>query len=226
MMFGHLLVLTSVLCVWLPGLSEAFSSGGPEGACSSLMPSHGVGLQRGDPPYTISMSTSQVSAGAEVTATISGTKPFKGFFIRLKQGDTYVDGEFIENGGNKDRCSKTGVTHSGPQLKNSVRVVYKLGSRLRKEDGNPVFIAAVVEQKSLIWRIMSTELAVTTNTTVTSVPQPGPSTGPGQQLPSGANINNDDDDDDDDNDRDSGVALQVGSGLLVTTLVLGWAINR
>ncbi|KAK3771651.1 hypothetical protein RRG08_047905 [Elysia crispata] len=204
-MFGHMLVLAALLCVWAPGPSRGYSTGGPEGACSSLMPSHGVGLQRGSPPYTITTSSTQISAGADVTATITGSKPFKGFFIRMKQGDTYVDGEFIDNGGNKDRCSKTGVTHRNPQLKSSVRVVFRLGPGLTANGGNPTFTAAVVEQKSLIWRITSSEMRVVANSSMT--PQPGTSVTPGPGQPTNQGNRNDDDEDDDD-DKDSSIALQ------------------
>ncbi|GFS18118.1 immune-related protein 2 [Elysia marginata] len=216
-------MLASASFIFFLGLCNAFSVGGPEGACSSLMPSHGVGLQRGAPPYTITTSTAQVSAGQEITATISGTKPFKGFFIRMKQGDMYVDGQFTDNGGNKDRCSRTGVTHKDAQFKNSIKVVYRLGPQLRKEDGNPIFIAAVVEQKALIWRITSPEIAVASNTNVTSQPVPGTTPGTGPAPNQGGS---DGDDDDDDNDKDSSVALQVGSSLLVSALVVGWALRR
>ncbi|RUS85018.1 hypothetical protein EGW08_007202 [Elysia chlorotica] len=110
-------------------------------------------------------------------------------------------------------------------MKNSVTVAFKLGPRLTEEAGNPVFTAAVVEQKTLIWRITSPEMRVVANTSVTPPPGPVVTLGPGQPPSQGGSNGDDDDDDDDGDDKDSSVTLQVGPSFLLTTLVVAWVFS-
>ncbi|GFO37179.1 ferric-chelate reductase 1 [Plakobranchus ocellatus] len=223
-MLQQKIILTlTLLCVWCPSRIKAYSAGGPEIACNSLVPGHSVAFQTSDPPYTITPSTLTISPGSEVRATISGSEQFKGFMIRVRAGNTFILGQFTDNGGNQYRCQKSGVTHRGSSLKSSVNVTFRFPNTLRVGTSNLVFIATVVKEYSRIWQFTSSDLTVVPSSTsppqtagdTSSQPTPISSPGDANDDKDDNAVDNDDDDDgggDDnavnDDSRDSGIELQ------------------
>ncbi|XP_049813692.1 putative defense protein [Schistocerca nitens] len=67
----------------------------PPIACEDMAPIHGDNQPSEEPaPYTISVSTTAVTAGQTVTVHFSGNTTFRGVYVQARQGDQPV-GQFL-----------------------------------------------------------------------------------------------------------------------------------
>lgn len=72
----------------------AHQNGAPELACLDMIPHHATPEQLSPFPYTVEASSNQVAPNGIVKITLSGIKPFKGFFIQVRNEEGRAVGSF------------------------------------------------------------------------------------------------------------------------------------
>lgn len=81
------LVLT--LCVAV----HANSNGGSETCCVDMVPKHPVDAQSSPfakTGYKVSVDKEKISDGGEAKITVSGERPFKGYLLQVRDGETAI----------------------------------------------------------------------------------------------------------------------------------------
>ncbi|XP_013403653.1 putative defense protein 3 [Lingula anatina] len=148
-----------VLCVCLVSQASGYSSGPPELACISMVPSgHGTSGQRGPSPYTITPSVDQYAEGGSVTLTIKGKngERFKGFFVQARRADPSLNveepiGRFDTISGSKILCDKAlgnAISHSSGSDKSEVVLTWNAPTSFQ---GHLVFKATIVQTQTVFW---------------------------------------------------------------------------
>lgn len=81
------------MALGIPIMVQGYSSGAPEGECSSMTPRHHVDPQKSAMPYYISFDKKQIKAGETVTVNIRGKSDddtIKGLLVQARVGDTPI----------------------------------------------------------------------------------------------------------------------------------------
>jgi len=96
----------------------------PTGAEACEDPEHGSNMATGDGGYTLAVTTGLITAGSEVTLTLSGTSTFQGFSVFTDQGTFSITDPNTKMHGN---CESPGYTNVLNDEKDSVTVTFVLG---------------------------------------------------------------------------------------------------
>uniref|UniRef100_A0A023FLP2 Putative secreted protein n=1 Tax=Amblyomma cajennense TaxID=34607 RepID=A0A023FLP2_AMBCJ len=135
----------------LVGACWAHKDGAPASACATMIPQHNDSKhEEAGPstPYTLVQDKKDFKAGDTVAVTLSGA-PFKGFFIKAFDDKNKEIGQFEASGESKPVTECSAVTHTNPNDKTAVKVIWKAPAGA---SGQVQFRATVVEnyQKYII----------------------------------------------------------------------------
>ncbi|XP_072023784.1 putative defense protein 3 [Amphiura filiformis] len=87
-------LLGLLICVVLPTATDAYPSGPPSSACTSLQPTgHNSSPQTVNSPYQITLDSDTYSPGQTVRVTLSGVSDtaFAGFIVQARRKDEFKD---------------------------------------------------------------------------------------------------------------------------------------
>ncbi|CAL1526992.1 unnamed protein product [Lymnaea stagnalis] len=144
---GTTIVIASI--VLMATLTNAWPSGAPAGACSSLDPdTHGPSTATGTAPYALTFSSSTYQPGQVVQVRLQGAA-FKGFLIvgRKADGSSTDPVGFFQNpsSDSKLQClngtTGNGITHTSNSVKNGLTFDWRAPST---SVGNIVFHYTIV----------------------------------------------------------------------------------
>ncbi|XP_065164061.1 putative defense protein Hdd11 isoform X2 [Atheta coriaria] len=129
------LVLT--LCVAV----HANSNGGSETCCVDMVPKHPVDAQSSPfakTGYKVSVDKEKISDGGEAKITVSGERPFKGYLLQVRDGETAIGTfDIAANDGHSKTINcftkeKNMATHNNANDKKSVSVTWKPPKGVKK----------------------------------------------------------------------------------------------
>merc|ERR1719450_458934 len=144
------------LILFLCGQSEGHGTGAPPSQCDSMTPGHGPQPQTSNPPYQVTVSSSKVSPGGQLTVELqpTGSGTFKGFLLEARSvEDDSIIGSFVtvNNDGKYVNCGnkpQTAVTHVNNSPKSSVQVKWTAPSDFV---GSVKLLATFVQDYSTFW---------------------------------------------------------------------------
>ena len=150
-------------------LIDAYSTGAPDRACSTLIPQHNADPQRYFPsPYIITANKLGYNHGSrEFNVSITAkTDSFKGFILQARDfhdpDNLIVDGSFTPNLFTKVIKCKSNLantlTHNSPSDKYYTSVIWKPSSNFR--DGKLIFRGTVVLNAKTFWQVDSNPVEV------------------------------------------------------------------
>lgn len=161
-------MMTTTLALGLVLLASRVNghgTGAPLTRCDSMLPGHaGSSVQQSPAPYNLSRELQQDNT---VKVTLTGSSPFKGFFIQARRADdqdTLVPGAFTVSDDalvqtlNCEDKQSSAVTHQEKSEKSQIVVTWTPPSDW---DGEVVFRATVVQSYMTYWeRIFSPRLHI------------------------------------------------------------------
>ncbi|CAL1543833.1 unnamed protein product [Lymnaea stagnalis] len=157
--------ITWLVCFGLAQLAQGYSGGPPDTACNTMVPSHGVPAQNSQAPYKVTQSKTTAVPGELIEVTLSGNVPFKGFFIRARQGSNFIEGTYQFPNIAQNKCNGQAVSHNSPNPKDSVKVTWTAPANIAS--GAIQFVATVVQEKQIFW-VMIPSSDVTPVTSMTT----------------------------------------------------------
>ncbi|KAM8930629.1 defense protein l(2)34Fc-like [Pelodytes ibericus] len=150
-----------LLIVFSPLHIAAYPNGQVQASCSTMEPNHGTTAQTSSPPYSLSLSNSNFSAGETIKGKLTikaGGTQFVGFMIQAHDGSSNTPlGSFQVLDGNAQTltCTNTAdaVSHTSSSEKSSVQVNWKAPS---SNTTNIQFRATVVQSGRVYWTKVGT----------------------------------------------------------------------
>ena len=158
---------------------DGYSGGADPGACDSMTPGHGSPSQGAPSPYTITPSTTTLTAGGTITVTLTGSSDFKGFLIQAREpGTTNYYGSWLNlpSTAQKKCTNDRAVTHTSDSTKSSIALEWQAPSSLGAVT-EIEFVATVVQSFQTYW----VQLTKTTVSASGTTPVPPPTTTPAPQ---------------------------------------------
>lgn len=151
------------LCFWATCVSivYGYSRGAPVGVCDTMTPRHRTNQpQESSPPYTLSLSSSSVDVGGNITVTLTADDHymFRGFLIKAvlaTDANSQALGSFVLDNSEKRvyqtlSCSdmeNSGITHVAGNDKKSIAAVWQAPMF----PGEYSFLATVAQNYTTFW---------------------------------------------------------------------------
>ncbi|KAH7951594.1 putative defense protein 3 [Rhipicephalus sanguineus] len=122
-------VRQAVLLVVLVGACWAHKDGAPDSACATMIPQHNDSthdVAGPSTPFHLVQDKRDFKAGDVVAVTLSSSgTPFKGFFVKAFNENNQEIGQFETSPEAKAVTKCSGVTHTNPAEKTTVKVLWK-----------------------------------------------------------------------------------------------------
>ncbi|XP_030429731.1 putative ferric-chelate reductase 1 isoform X2 [Gopherus evgoodei] len=163
----------SFFCVVFSARVLGFPDGKINAACDSMLPSHGNFVsQTTAAPYRISISSSSFDPGNKITVTLQGidSSTFKGFLLQARavSGDGIVGTfQIIDPNTQGLLCNQvenSSMSHTNRNSKQNVTTIWVAPSGT----GNVQFRATVVQNVSVFWADVRSQILVSSSSSVDS----------------------------------------------------------
>ncbi|XP_020282269.1 putative defense protein 3 [Pseudomyrmex gracilis] len=151
MHFAYVTILFAlVFCCSVRG----FPDGGPVDACVKPRPNQPYhGQARSQPlntsPYKILASSSQYGPNSQITVTIGGNVPFKGFFLQARDAGTNEwIGSWAQTPNTNTHPECSAVTHADPRDKEQATFIWNAPPNSR---GRVYFTGSILKDYATYW---------------------------------------------------------------------------